>query len=121
MNTNLFRLALEHLKPSDWAHFETLCSDFLAAEFTNLRTLADPSGDGGRDSELFAPQGHPNVAFQYSVTGSWRNKVRHTVKRLSKKHPEVKIPENHFDYTIETGSDAEYLELSPVKKRRMLR
>jgi hypothetical protein len=55
MNINLFKLALDRLKPSDWEDFERLASDFLAAEFTNLRTMAHPSGDGGRDSELFSP------------------------------------------------------------------
>ena len=40
MNLNLFRLALERLEHSDWAHFERLCSDFLSTELPSLRTMA---------------------------------------------------------------------------------
>jgi len=91
MNVNLFRLALERLQPSDWAHFERLSSDFLVPEFPSLRTMAHPSGDGGRDSELFSPEGQPLVAIQYSVTQDWRTKVRRTATRLAEEHPAVRI------------------------------
>jgi hypothetical protein len=36
MNINLFRLALDRLEPSDWAHFERICSAFLLSEFSAL-------------------------------------------------------------------------------------
>ncbi len=91
MNTNLFRLALERLEPSDWAQFELLCSAFLAPEFATLRTMASPSGDGGRDSELFSPENRSFIAAQYSVTTNWKSKVRHTVKRLEAECPDVRI------------------------------
>lgn len=91
MNLNLFRLALDRLEPSDWAAFEKVCSTFLLPEFTNLRTMAHPAGDGGRDSELFSPEGNPFVAAQYSVTSDWKSKIRQTVKRLQTEHPTVRV------------------------------
>jgi hypothetical protein len=42
MNINLFRLALERLKPSDWEVFEELASSFLVPEFSQLRTMILP-------------------------------------------------------------------------------
>lgn len=91
MNISLFRLALDRLEPSDWAVFESLCTRFLIAEFCNLRTMAHPAGDGGRDSELFSPECKPFVAAQYSVTADWKSKIRHTLKRLREEHPSVRI------------------------------
>ena len=91
MNLNLFRLALEHLQPSDWEHFERLSSVFLASEFSNLRTAAAPSGDGGRDSELFCPGEKPFIVAQYSVTKDWKTKIRKTADRLKETLPEVRI------------------------------
>src|SRR3989339_1553278 len=91
MNVNLFRLALERLDPSDWAHFERLCSAFLVPEFSALRTMASPTGDGGRDSELFSPDGKPFIAAQYSISSDWKTKIKKTVQRLSQKFPNVRI------------------------------
>jgi len=91
MNINLFRLALERLQLNDWLYFENLCSKFLITEFNNLRTMAHPSGDGGRDSELFSPEGKSFVVAQYSLAKDWRDKVRKTAKRLSEIHEEVRI------------------------------
>jgi len=91
MNIDQFKLALNHTEASDWAHFERLCSAFLVSEYSTLRTMANPSGDGGRDSELFASDKAPLVAFQYSVTSGWRAKIRQTATRLSEEHPNIKI------------------------------
>ena len=91
MNKNLFKLALNHLQPSDWAHFETLSSAFLAAEYDRLRTMASPSGDGGRDSELFCPCNHPFIAAQYSVSKHWTSKIRRTKQRLGEAFPQVRL------------------------------
>jgi hypothetical protein len=91
MNVNLFRLALERLDPSDWAHFERLCSAFLVPEFPALRTMASATGDGGRDSELFSPDGKPFIAAQYSIASDWKTKIRKTVQRLSETLPYVRI------------------------------
>lgn len=91
MNINLFRLALDRLEPSDWAHFESICSAFLASEFSMLRTMAHPSGDGGRDSELFSPDAMPLITAQYSVATDWKSKVRKTAKRIASEWPNVRI------------------------------
>jgi hypothetical protein len=77
-------LALKNLKPSDWERFERLASTFLASEWPRIRTMASPSGDGGRDSELYSPEGSANVVVQYSVQADWVAKARGTVKRLYK-------------------------------------
>ena len=84
MKTERFRLALRELKPSDWERFEQLAAIYLASEFPALRTLATASGDSGRDGTFFAPEGN-GIAFQYSVSQDWRQKIRRTVKRLTDK------------------------------------
>lgn len=91
MITNRLQLALELLQPSDWHRFEKLASAFLASEFDALRTTASPSGDEGRDSELFAPSDDPTVLLQYSVAGDWASKIRQTVQRIQKTFPDALI------------------------------
>jgi hypothetical protein len=91
MNINLFKLALERLQPSDWEEFEWLASDFLAIEFPELRTMANPSGDGGRDSELFSSHGNPSIAFQYSLQRDWRQKINQTAARLIREFSSIRI------------------------------
>ena len=91
MNVSLFKLALERLQPSEWESFEALASSFLAPEFPQLRTMAHPSGDGGRDSELFQPDGKPFIAFQYSVRKDWKQKISETAARLKKEFTSVRI------------------------------
>lgn len=85
-----FELALERLKDSDWERFENLASAFLAAEYPNLRTMASNTGDGGRDSELFSPDGEPSIVFQYSVCEKWQPKIRSTIKRINATFPKIK-------------------------------
>jgi predicted nucleic-acid-binding protein len=91
MNINLFKMALDRLESSDWAHFEQLCSSFLISEFANLRTMAHPSGDGGRDSELFSPENQPFISAQYSVAADWKTKIRKTAKRLKSTFSDLRI------------------------------
>lgn len=91
MNRNQFELALNQAKSSDWAHFEALCSKFLASEHPCMRTMASPSGDGGRDSELLSPDGKNHICAQYSVATKWEEKITKTHKRLSEQFGEVKI------------------------------
>ncbi|GAA3632013.1 hypothetical protein GCM10022200_13590 [Microbacterium awajiense] len=74
------RFALEQLGSGDWQLFERFCSEFLIPDFPALRTTATPSGDKGRDGELFALSGVARTGFQYSVTASWKSKIRDTVK-----------------------------------------
>jgi hypothetical protein len=91
MNRSQFELSLSHTKPSDWAHFESLCSGFLASDHPSMRTMASPSGDGGRDSQLYNPDGQNIVCAQYSVTESWDTKIKNTKKRLLENFKDVKI------------------------------
>jgi len=90
-NSHRFGLALEQMKGSDWARFEQLASEFLAREFTNLRTVATTSGDGGRDSELFVQDGIPKVLLQYSVTESWEQKIEGTANLIKKNFPKARV------------------------------
>jgi hypothetical protein len=89
MITSRLRLALERLQGSDWNRFEKLASEFLASEFDNLRTVAAASGDGGRDSELFAPENEPTVLLQYSVADDWSDKIVSTVQRIQVTFPDA--------------------------------
>lgn len=82
-----FALALERLEPSDWARFEAFASSFLAEEFPEIRTTATTSGDGGRDAELFSPNGEPEIVIQYSVTKKFLPKIRATAKAIKKNFP----------------------------------
>lgn len=91
MNRSQFDLSLSHAKPSDWAHFEALCSSFLASDHPSMRTMATPSGDGGRDSQLYNPDGNNIVCAQYSVTEAWETKIKATKKRLLENFGSVKI------------------------------
>ncbi|MCQ8128453.1 hypothetical protein [Methylomonas rivi] len=79
-----FTLALERIQPTDWARFEQFASAFLTSEFDNLRTVASPSGDEGRDAELFSPTSEPEIVLQYSVTKHWTTKIRDTAKKVKK-------------------------------------
>lgn len=91
MMSNRFKLALEQLETSDWEVFEQLASIFLSSEFSKLRTVASPSGDEGRDAEIFSPADESTVMIQYSVTEYWNKKISSTLKRLQKTRPNTKV------------------------------
>ncbi len=91
MITNRLELALERLKSSDWQRFEKLASAFLASEFDDLRTTASPSGDEGRDAELFAPATEPKILLQYSVSADWVGKIHSTVRRIHRTFPDALV------------------------------
>lgn len=91
MSPKLFNFALDRARPSDWEHFEELASRFLASEFPQLRTMASPSGDGGRDSELFSTEEPSKVALQYSVAHDWKSKINRTIKRIEDTFPDVRM------------------------------
>ncbi|WP_159977759.1 MULTISPECIES: hypothetical protein [unclassified Novosphingobium] len=80
-------MALDQLGPGDWETFEKLASVFLSSEYPALRTMASPSGDGGRDATLFCEEGDDSLAFQYSVTEKWSPKIRTTIRRLKESFP----------------------------------
>ncbi len=91
MNFDLFRYALQQIQPSHWKLFEDLASAFLAVDYPQLRTMAHPTGDGGRDSELFQPDGKPLVCFQYSISKNWKPKITQTASRLAQEFPDVRM------------------------------
>lgn len=105
MNINLFKLSFELLESSDWAIFERLCSAFLSVEHGTLRTMANPSGDGGRDSELFCPSEKPIIVAQYSIQENWRDKIKKTSERLLKEFPSVHIFIYLSNQVIGAGAD----------------
>lgn len=86
-----FELALERLGPGDWRRFEQFASEFFAIEFQNLRTVATPSGDRGRDAELFSPEADPNVVIQYSVATDWAAKIRDTAGQVRAEFPSALV------------------------------
>lgn len=90
MSAARFKLALEQIQPSDWRLFETLAAEFLVVDYPMLRTTAAPSGDGGRDGELFCVEGLPDIGFQYSVTRDWATKIKKTRERLQETFPKIK-------------------------------
>ena len=91
MNRRLFELALDKTRSSDWEYFEELSSGFLASEFAVLRTMASPSGDGGRDSELFSSDGATYVAVQYSVAKDFDPKVVKTINRIEENFDQIRV------------------------------
>jgi hypothetical protein len=86
-----FDMALDRLTSADWEQFEKVASAFLVSEHPSLRTMASPSGDGGRDSELFSDAGEPTTAMQYSVTEDWTSKIRKTIARLNDTFPKITV------------------------------
>lgn len=101
-----FEYALSLLRPSDWERFERVSSTFLASDWKDIRTMAASSGDGGRDSELFAPEGTPSVAIQYSVRKDWDAKIRETVRRLNVTFPDVSTLVFTSNQVIGAAADA---------------
>lgn len=91
MNAKLFEFALSNADHSDWEDFEKLSTSFLVDEFGSVRTMASPSGDGGRDSELFNMESKTYVAAQYSVAKDWKSKINKTIKRLRENSEDVRV------------------------------
>jgi hypothetical protein len=114
MNIDLFKLALDRLQPSDWESFEELASSFLIQEFNQLRTMANPAGDGGSDSVLFQSETIPFIAFQYSLQKDWKSKIRVTLKRLMKEYPDIRLLIYMTNQTI--GGQADELKKEVLQK-----
>jgi hypothetical protein len=100
-----FEFALERVSSSDWRVFEKLASEFLVIEFPDIRTMAAPSGDGGRDAEPFVIDSEPTMVFQYSVSADWRTKISSTLTRLATTFPSAR----HLVYVTsqQIGADAD--------------
>ena len=91
MSRKRLELALRELQAPNWERFERFASEFLAAELPDLRTVASPAGDEGRDAELFSPAGDTVQVLQYSVTTSWKQKIRNTAKRITNTIPSAQL------------------------------
>jgi len=91
MSSKRLELALEKLTPASWERFEHFASEFLSSEFPDLRTVASPAGDEGRDGELFSPAGDTTQVLQYSVAEDWRGKIRKTATRISQTIPTAQL------------------------------
>jgi hypothetical protein len=100
------RLALHEVTAAQWQLFERLASSFLSDEYVELRTLAAPSGDEGRDAQIFQPVDEPAVALQYSVATGWEQKVRRTARRLVDRHPDVTVLAYVSPHEIAARADA---------------
>jgi hypothetical protein len=57
----------------------------------DLRTVASPAGDEGRDAELFSPVDDPTQVLQYSVAKGWDAKIRSTAARISTTIPAAQV------------------------------
>jgi hypothetical protein len=79
--TERLRFALTHLTSTDWGAFEQLASTFMAADFSELRTIAG-TGDEGRDA-VFESADNPQIVVQYSIVEDWPSKIKRTLKRLA--------------------------------------
>ena len=91
MQRERLQLALEHIRPEQWRLFEEFASAFLSTLYPELRTLASPAGDRGRDAELFSYDGKIHTVLQYSVTQGWKDKIRVTAQRISKNLAGVRV------------------------------
>lgn len=89
MHRKRLSFALKELQSSDWARFEQFASAFLSSDYPLLRTMAHPSGDEGRDAELYSPDDDVSVMFQYSVASNWDQKIKSTAKKIHKNFPGV--------------------------------
>ncbi len=110
-------LALDLLQPTDWRRFEKFASEFLVNDFPGLVDTSSPSGDGGRDAEVFSPGNDPTVFLQYSCTSDWTGKIRATAKRLGETHPEAQILVYASPKRI--GADADSLKIEIRKTYRL--
>ena len=91
MSRERLNLALERIRPDQWKIFEEFASAFLTSQYPNIRTVATPSGDQGRDAELFSYDGRVPTVLQYSVSKDWRKKIKETAKRISVSLPDTAI------------------------------
>lgn len=91
MQRERLQLALERIRPEQWKLFEEFASAFLSTLYPELRTLASPDGDQGRDAELFSYNGKVHTVLQYSVTQRWKEKIRITAQKISKNLSGVRI------------------------------
>jgi hypothetical protein len=108
MSRERLELALEKLSSAQWERFESFASEFLVGEMPDLRTVASPAGDSGRDAELFSPNGDATQVLQYSIAQDWRGKIRSTAKRISEALPSAQML--IYVTNLRIGADADELK-----------
>lgn len=86
-----FAMALRELDGSKWRLFERLATTFLASEFSDLRPVADPSGDKGLDALLFRADDDPFTIIQFSVRKDWQAKIHETCRRIKNTFPDTQV------------------------------
>jgi hypothetical protein len=74
-------VALDQIKPTDGALWETFANTFLASEFPQLRPVGGMH-DEGRDAFLYEPDGEPGVYIQHSTQETFETKIRNTLQTL---------------------------------------
>jgi len=91
MNTKRLEFALKEIKSDQWGRFERFASEFLQFDYPEIRSVAAYSGDLGRDSEIFSPNGDPTVLIQYSLRADWKAKIRETAARIRESFQDAAI------------------------------
>ena len=115
MSRPRLELALEKLEPANWKRFEEFASAFLVTDYPNLRTVATPSGDQGRDAELFSSD-ETQTVLQYSVTHQWASKIRTTATTVHKNFPDAKVLVYVTNQQIGAAADAIKREIKSKHK-----
>ncbi len=90
MQRERLQLALERIRPEQWKLFEDFASAFLSTLYPDIRTVASPAGDRGRDAELFSYDGKPHTLLQYSVSREWKRKIRDTSQKVAENFPHAR-------------------------------
>lgn len=90
MQRERLQLALERIRPEQWQLFEDFASTFLSTLYPDIRTVASPAGDRGRDAELFSYDGKPHTLLQYSVSQEWQKKIRASARKISENFPHAR-------------------------------
>lgn len=111
-----FAFALRELGSGNWERFEQLASTFLAADFDDIRTTASPSGDRGRDAELYSTT-DPTTLLQYSVRVDWKAKIRETILRIRAEFPNASVLVYVTNQVI--GSEADDLKAELRRDHRI--
>jgi hypothetical protein len=98
-------MALRELDGTKWRLLERVGTTFLASEFSELRAVADPSGDQGSDALLYQPVDDPSTIVQSSARKDWQDKIHETCRRIKKTYPKAHVLIFLTNQTM--GSDAQ--------------
>ncbi|MFC3848784.1 hypothetical protein ACFORJ_01180 [Corynebacterium hansenii] len=115
---NKLQFSLENANPSEhWRAFEKLATAVLASEYPNLRSMASPDGDGGRDAEIYKYEHVSTEFIQVSLAKDFKAKLKQTVNRLEQTQPQM----THLIYVTnqEIGAKADQLKIDFRQKRKI--